>query len=277
MNKSKITKINVHASNGQKPAVPPNPPTSLSNLPGCSSNPLSNIPMSTKSIEFERYDFTTPTNTIELKKCNNLNSISSSNYSIEFTNSKLNASKFKGGRDNKKCFLSTNRDTNCNDKSASEFASYTEPSKMPNENPLCLPLTTNSSSEASLSDTPHRENGGPSKRPTKSKMMVQRKKVAHNRPKSYLHSSMLMPSAICSPSKAGWPPSFQCPLGHQKCLAKKQELDYQQSVGSQFKLTDKCEFLFFCIGTSINLGNLWRCVIQWINPSIKIYEFPKIF
>lgn len=261
MNKSKITKINLHA-NGQKPPVPPNPPTNLSNLPGCSSsNPLSTIPMSSKSIEFERYEFTTPMNTMELKKCKDLNSISSNDYSIEFANNKLAAGKFKGGRDNKKCFLSSNRDTNCNDKSASEFASYTEPSKMPNENAMCLPnsLTTNSSSDASLSDAVHRENGVSNKRPAKGKMMVQRKKVAHNKPKNYLHSSsMLMPSAICSPSKSAWQPPFQCPLGHQKCLAKKQELDYQQGAGNEFKLTDKCEFLFFCIGTSINLGNLWR-------------------
>lgn len=253
MNKSKITKINLHTSNGPKPLVP------STSLPAASSNPLPAIPMSTKSIEFERYDFTTPLNTMELKKCKDLASISSSNdYSIEFPNSKLTAGKFKSGRENKKSYLSSGRDANCNDKSASEFASYTEPSKMPNltEQQMCLPasLSTNSSSDVSSSDSVQRENGVPNRRSSKGKPMVQRKKVVHHKPKN--HSSS-MPSALCSASKmaAAWPP-LQCPLGHQRCLAKKQE--HQMTPNNQFKLTDKCEFLFFCIGTSINLGNLWR-------------------
>ena len=246
MNKSKTTKINLHSSNGQKPPVTPNPPNLLA-----TGNSLSAIPASSKSIEFERYEFTTPLNAIELKNCKDLSISSSNDYSIEFPNSKLTASKFKGGRENKKCYPPTN----CNDKSASEFASYTEPSKLPNlaEQPMCLPgsLTANSLSDVSLSDTVHCENAPPNKR---GKALVQRRKV-HHKSKNY-SSSMHMPSALCASSKIAWPP-LQCPLGHQRCLAKKQELEHQHA-GNQFKLTDKCEFLFFCIGTSINLGNLWR-------------------
>lgn len=279
MNKSKVTKINIHSTGKPPNAKPPIPPPL--NLPNGLSNNLSsnltnnlsaNLPMSSKeNIEFEHYDFTTPLNTIELKK--DLNSLSSSNdYSIDFSpNDKVNH-KFKEERPLKKCYFNQmnrdcqdmNRDTNCNDKSASEFASYESApvcqvnTLLNNEANICLPnsLSTNSSSDQSLSHPLNNEvlNEVSNKRASlnvRNKVLIHRKKV-FNKSKNCLNSSMLISNAVC-PKLAYYqcPAPEKCPVGHQKCLIKRQALE-------QEKLPNKCEFLLFCIGSSINLFNVWR-------------------
>lgn len=267
MNKSKITKINVH-STGQSnlPTVPPNSSNDLSS--NLTKNLPSNLPMSSKSnIEFEHYDFTTPMNTIDLKKCNDLNSISSSNdYSIDFLHNKNGSNRFKNEKEHKKCFL-PNQDMNCNDKSASEFqfTSYTEPCKMmnsTNNNKICLPESLiSNSSETSSSDSHEvvNEITNTDKRLNRNKIIIRHRKKVLNKTKNCLNSSMLMP--ICSSNKM---PSWsiqstkcmnQCSFNYQQCMIKKHELEQNNE---RFKLSNKCEFLLFCIGSTIHLPNIWR-------------------
>lgn len=281
MNKSKITKI--INSGKSKPPIPP--PISLplsknlsNNLISLSNNlsknlstniaathlsNLANLPMSSKgeNIEFEHYDFTTPLNTIELKKCKDLNSSSisssSNDYSIDF-HSKRN--KFSNGKQHTtKCFLNQsnreclemNPDTNCNDKSASEFASYeSAPCKLPN-NDLCLPnsLFTNLSDQ-SLSDQLNVSTRRIVSNGHRNRVLIHHRKNVLNKSRNCLKpaSNSLIANRVCPKTVA----YFQCPL-NQKCLINKQEPDE-----AKFKLANKCEFLLFCIGSSINLGNLWR-------------------
>ena len=228
MNKSKITNINIQSTskaNHQK--------TSLS------SNLLysNNLPISKSTNHIEHYEFTTPLNTIE--KCKD-SSISSNDYSNGYSNAQPNSN--KNDKESKKVYLNDetnemNRDTN--DKSASEFASYTEPCKMSNDDNL-QNLQPNRSSELSSDSMSSNHN----KVSIASNKMQRRRKLPSN--KNCL---------ICS-TTAQQP---QCPFNpqRQQCLIKPSRIE-QNKDDEQFKLSNKCEFFLFCIGSSLNLGNTWR-------------------
>lgn len=289
MNKSKITKINT-----QKQSIPVPPILNNNNLPSNLSTNLTtnlrptNLPMTSKdddNIEFEHYSFTTPLNTIKLEKCKeDLNSLNSSNnYSItDLTNDKLCPN--KSDKDHKKCFLNRSNkecrdNTNdTNDKSASEFhsfASYTaaQCTKLSNAN-NCLDnsLTSNLSSDSlSLNqDVILNEVTQSKKRIKRNKMILSQKKV-QNKSKNALQSSMLIP--VIYPKMT----VFQtCP--HQKYLIKNQELADESEENNAFKLSNRCEFLLFCISSSINLGNTWRFpYMVFKNNGGKIFKTFKIY